>query len=179
VPELFTDRLHLRPWSEADLGPWAGLCSDPNFWRFPFGRGIDQSESEELFNSFLRHWEEHGFGLWAATLASNGKLIGFIGLAIPTFLPEILPAVEVGWRLGTEWWGKGLATEGGRASLAYAFEKLNLERIVSIVEPQNESSIRVAERLGMTLERKTVHPTLRMPIRVLELQRDHWTTSSA
>jgi RimJ/RimL family protein N-acetyltransferase len=75
-------------------------------------------------------------------------------LSIPTFLPEVLPAVEVGWRLGERHRGHGFATEAGRAWVRYGFEELRLESIVSIYEPENIASGAVMRRLGFTLERE-------------------------
>src|SRR5262249_43265932 len=77
------------------------------------------------------------------------RCLGFVGLAVPSFLPAVLPAVEVGWRLAREAWGQGLATEGARAALHQAFAELRLRSVISIIEPGNERSIRVAEQLGM------------------------------
>jgi len=98
----------------------------------------------------------------------------FLGLAPPEFLPEVMPTVEVGWRLDPEFWGRGLATEGGRAALGYAFETLNLEEVVSIYEPENLASGRVMERLGMKRFMDTTHPTLGLPLRVYRLTSSEW-----
>ncbi len=75
-------------------------------------------------------------------------MIGWAGLAIPHFLPEVLPAVEVGWRLSGPYRGRGLATEAGRAAVDWGFTAGGLSRIVSIYEPENLASGRVMEHLG-------------------------------
>jgi RimJ/RimL family protein N-acetyltransferase len=67
--------------------------------------------------------------------------------------PEGWPAIEVGWLIDRDRWGEGFATEGGRAAMQFAFDRLNLEHISSVIRPQNAPSIRVAERLGMQPER--------------------------
>ena len=174
MSELQTDRLCLRKWTASDADPWSKLCADPSFWRYPLGRAVGRAESAGLLTKFARHWDEHGFGLWAAIERERGVLIGFIGLAVPTFLPEVLPAVEIGWRLGTEWRGQGLASEGGRAAMAFGFEELSLGRIVSIAEPANTASLRVARRLGMTFDRATRHPALGVPLVVTSIDRARW-----
>jgi RimJ/RimL family protein N-acetyltransferase len=97
--------------------------------------------------------------------------IGFAGLAIPSFLPVILPAVEVGWRLAPAWWGRGLATEAARASIAFGFERLGLRSIVSVIDARNERSLRVAEKLGMRPGPDRLHPVTRRRLRVMELRR--------
>ena len=174
MAELRTERLSLRMWRASDLDEWSALCADPSFWRYPLGRALDAKESESLLKRFVRHWEEYGFGLFATTERTRGRLIGFIGLAVPTFLPEILPAVEIGWRLGSEWRGRGLATEGGRAALAFGFEEVGLERIISIAQPANTASLRVATKLGLTFDRTTSHPERGVPLVVSSIDRQRW-----
>ncbi|MGZ6697098.1 MAG: GNAT family N-acetyltransferase, partial [Solirubrobacteraceae bacterium] len=80
------------------------------------------------------------------------------GLAVPAFLPEVLPAVEVGWRLAREAWGRGIATEAARAALAEAFGPLGLASVISIVAEGNDRSVRVAEKLGMRRGADRLHP---------------------
>jgi RimJ/RimL family protein N-acetyltransferase len=87
------------------------------------------------------------------------------------FLPAVLPAVEVGWRLSSDVWGRGLATEGGRAGIEYGFDKLGLERIISIIDPENSASLRVAAKLGMRPGRDERHLLSGRPLRVYELGR--------
>ena len=116
-------------------------------------------------------WRNHGFGLWAAELRGTGELIGFIGLSVPLFLPEVLQAVAAGWRIHPRHWRRGLATEGGRASLEQGFASLGVDRIISIAEPDNEASIRVMRRLGMTEALRTTHPALEVPHSVHEIVR--------
>ena len=144
-----TDRLVLRPWVKHDLDPLAAIFAEPEFWRYPFGRGFTREETEQFLERQFDHWATHGFGSWAAELKDGRRLIGYIGLAIPTWLPQVMPAVEVGWRLHPDHWGRGLATEGGRASVRYGFEELALERIIAIVMPDNVASRRVMAKIGM------------------------------
>jgi RimJ/RimL family protein N-acetyltransferase len=75
---------------------------------------------------------------------------GFIGLSIPAFDAPFMPAVEVGWRLAFDCWGRGLATEGARAVVSYGFEELGLDSVVSFTVPENLRSRRVMEKIGMT-----------------------------
>jgi RimJ/RimL family protein N-acetyltransferase len=174
-PSLQTERLLLRPWRpEADLDALAAINADPAVmrWIAP-NRALRREESAALLDRIVRHWDEHGFGLWAVQPrpAEDGACIGFAGLAIPSFLPDVLPAVEVGWRLGRAWWGRGLATEAARASVRFGFETLGLQSVVSIIDPGNEPSLRVAEKLGMRAGRDRLHPVTRGRLRVMELGR--------
>jgi RimJ/RimL family protein N-acetyltransferase len=134
VPVIETERLRLRGWRDDDLDAYAALCADPEVmrWLGAHGEPKTRDESAEQLAGFRRHWDEHGFGLWCVTPIDGDGCLGFIGLAIPTFLPEVLPAVEIGWRLARPAWGRGLATEGARRVVPFAFETLGLDRIVSI-----------------------------------------------
>jgi RimJ/RimL family protein N-acetyltransferase len=130
-----TERLLLRPWRAADdLPPFAALSADPEVmrWIAP-NRPLEPPESAALLARIDDHWREHGYGLWAVQPRAGGATcIGFAGLAIPSFLPAVLPAVEVGWRLDRAWWGRGLATEAARAAVAYGFDALGLRSVIAI-----------------------------------------------
>jgi RimJ/RimL family protein N-acetyltransferase len=172
VPErLETERLLLRTWRPDDLDAFAAMNADERVMRFVGGRRpLAREESERLLGQIVGHWERHGFGLWAVQPRGDGaEPIGFVGLAVPAFLPAVLPAVEVGWRLAPGWWGHGLATEGARASVAAAWEALGLRRLLSIIHPDNERSLRVAAKLGMRPGRDRLLPGSSARVRVLEL----------
>lgn len=166
-----TERLELRRWHlEADLDPFSAICADPAVMQW-IGDGSAQTreQCELAIRAYEHHWEEHGLGLCAATLRSSGQLIGAIGLSIPAFLPEILPAIEIGWRLDQAYWGKGLATEAARAVMKFGFVEAGLDEIVSIHQVGNRASERVMDKLGMRLVRETVHPTWQRPLHVHEI----------
>jgi len=160
-----TERLLLRAWRPADADPFAALNADPEVTRYLRGP-MRRDESDELLARVRGHWQEHGFGLYAVEVKCSGAFAGFVGLAIPSFLPEVLPAVEVGWRLARAHWGNGYATEGARASLAHGFGELGLRQIISLIDPRNTASVRVAERLGMTRGRDRTHPVTRVRLAV-------------
>ena len=168
-----TERLLLRRWEADDLDAVARMNADADVMRYiAEGRPVSRADSASFLNSLMLHWEEHGFGLWAAVDKSSGELAGAIGLTVPTFLPAVLPAVEVGRRLDRRICGRGGATDGGRPGLRYRLETLGLERIVSIILSENEASIRVAEKLGLALERQEVHARSGHPLLVYAIERD-------
>ena|SRR5581483_4374700 len=175
-----TERLVLRRWRERDLDPFAEMCADSDVMRWiGNGRVRTRDECAAAIAAFERAWDARGFGLFATELKDSAALIGFVGLSLPTFLPEILPAVEIGWRLSRSAWGKGLATEGARAALAFGFEEARLDRIVSIHQVGNDASPRIMEKLGMRLERETVDPSCGRPVRVYEIARADWRRTSS
>jgi RimJ/RimL family protein N-acetyltransferase len=172
-----TERLLLRAWRpDTDLARLGALCADPQVMRFiGTGSALMAGEAGALLATITRHWADHGYGLWAVEVkreagGRRGELVGFAGLAIPSFLPAVLPAVECGWRLTRPWWGRGLATEAARASVAWGRERLGLERVLSIIMPGNTRSIRVAEKLGMRRGRDRIHPLTRRRLWVYESQ---------
>ena len=77
------------------------------------------------------------------------SFVGFVGLAIPRFEAHFTPCVEIGWRVASEYWNRGYASEAARAVLAFGFETLQLEEIVSFTVPGNFRSRRVMEKIGM------------------------------
>jgi RimJ/RimL family protein N-acetyltransferase len=172
--EVETERLLLRCWRPDDLDRLAEIFSNEAVWRYPFRRGWSRDETRDFLNRKIDEWRHRGWSQWAVEIKSESQLIGFLGLAPPEFLPEVMPTVEVGWRLDPAWWGRGLATEGGRAALNYAFETLNLDEVVSIYEPENIASGRVMERLGMSPHLDTTHPSLAVPLCVYRITATEW-----
>jgi RimJ/RimL family protein N-acetyltransferase len=179
VTTVETDRMILRPWTDADLDPLAAIFAEPAFWHYPFGRGFTRAETEAYLERQLHHWADDGFGMWAAELKEGRRLIGYIGLAMPTWLPQVMPAVEVGWRLHPDHWGRGLATEGGRASLRYGFDVLDLDRIIAIVMPENVASRRVMAKLGMIQVSTTRDAERHVGLEIHEITGASWAVRNA
>ena len=172
--ERETARLRLRRWHDDDLDDLHRVFAKPEVWWFPMQRGCTLDETRRYLTRRLEDWETRGWSHWAAVHKPDQRLIGLLGLSPPEFLPEVMPTVEVGWRLDPDYWGQGLAREGGRAALDLGFDALGLDEIVSICQPDNVASERVMRHLGMTLGRETTHPELGVPLRVYGLTRDRW-----
>ena len=148
---LETERLLLRPFQEQDLDAYARVCADAEVMRFlGDGRALSRTDAWRQMAFFLGHWQLRGYGLWAAVLKETNAVVGRIGL----HNPEGWPGLEVGWLLDRAVWGRGLATEGGRAALDFAFTVLKASRVLSVIHPDNARSIGVAERLGERFERR-------------------------
>jgi RimJ/RimL family protein N-acetyltransferase len=177
------DRLALRRFEATDLDELAEVFAHPEVWQFPYGRAFTRDETERFLDAQIEEWDERGFGCWIARLRETGAVIGYVGLSVPTFLPEVLPAVEVGWRFAPAHWGKGLAGEGARAALREGFTTLGLTTICSLPQTTNPPSFTLCERLGMTLQR-TIHcpPTDRrggVDARLYELTVAGWQAQQA
>lgn len=147
--DLSTERLILRRWRDEDREPFARMNADARVMEF-FPSTLTREQSDALADRAEAHLIEHGFGPWAAELRATGEFIGYIGLYTPRFEAHFTPCVEVGWRLDAAQWGRGLATEGARAVLEFAFETAGLPQVVSFTSEGNLRSRRVMEKLGMT-----------------------------
>jgi RimJ/RimL family protein N-acetyltransferase len=172
---LETPRLILRRWREEDVAPMAAINADPEVMRWIRDGSVrDEQQTRDGIRAWESEWETQGFGLFAVEVRSTGELAGFTGLSVPNFMPEILPAVEVGWRLGRSHWGQGLATEAAEAAVRFGFEERGLERIVSTTQVGNHASERIMTKLGMHPARETVSPPYGRRVRVFELSSDQY-----
>jgi RimJ/RimL family protein N-acetyltransferase len=147
--EVATRRLLLRRVGTADLDELATIFAQRGAWEFPYGRGLTRVETEAFLEQQDSLWRRHGFGGYAARERTGGRLVGIIGLSVPTLGTEPRAPVSVGWRLAPASWGKGYATEGASALIAEAFATLRCDRICCITQPENVRSVRVAQHLGM------------------------------
>lgn len=173
---LETERLILRRWEDRDREQFAALNADPEVMRY-LGPGIPltREESDGLVDRIEAGFDEHGFGLWCVDPRDDAvSCIGFTGLAIPTFLPEVLPAVEIGWRLARPYWGRGLATEAATAVMHHAFDTVGLDRVVSIRDLHNDASRRVMEKIGLLHDHDTVVPATGVQCSVYVLTARRW-----
>jgi RimJ/RimL family protein N-acetyltransferase len=141
--------LLLRRWRDSDRAPFASLNADPQVMEF-FEAPLTRQESDALVERIEADFEQLGYGLWALEVRATGQFIGFTGLSVPTFEAHFTPAVEIGWRLLRSAWGQGFATEAARQALAFAFDVVQLEEIVSFTTSAHERSQAVMRRLGMT-----------------------------
>ncbi len=123
---------------------------------------LSRRQSDEFVERIEAGFAENGFFLWAVEVRASGEFIGFTGLAAPGFEAHFTPAVEVGWRLAHSAWGHGYATEAARAALAFGFDEVGLDEIVSFTTPANRRSRAVMERLGMSHDPEDdfEHPSL-------------------
>lgn len=157
VPEVRTDRLLLRGWTDADRAAYAAINSDPAVMA-TLGPLQTTAESGAHVDNMMTKWTDRGFGLWCVDL--DGECIGFTGLNEPWFEEHFTRqaavaghrCVEVGWRLASRHWGKGYAPEAALAALAFGFDVLRLPEILSWTSETNHKSRRVMEKIGMTYD---------------------------
>jgi RimJ/RimL family protein N-acetyltransferase len=161
VPTLETERLRLRPFRPSDFTDYSAMYADPEVLRYLVGSGGRPWARDRSWRhmAFLQgHWQLAGSGSWAVEHKASGAFVGVIGFSEP----EGWPGLELAWTLARRWWGFGYATEGARAALAFAFTRWKRERVISLISPDNQRSIRVAERLGESLQGRISHNGVEM-----------------
>lgn len=148
---LKTDRLRLRELTTEDAAFMLKLLNEPSFIRNIGDRGVRTLEEARSYisNRIAASYKEHGFGLWLVEENESGEAIGVCGLLKREWLED----VDLGYALLPEYWSKGYATEAASATVAYAREALGLARVVAITDPDNQSSIKLLERIGFDHER--------------------------
>jgi RimJ/RimL family protein N-acetyltransferase len=169
----------LRPWTLDDREAWYELSTDP---RILIHIGKGQPPSDDEIDTRLRiaidAWDRPGYGLFACEplepADDDHAPIGLVGFAEPTFLPELLPVLEIGWRLRPRFWGRGYASEAAAAALTWAFDEDLFSRVVACIQVGNERSVAVADRLGMHPLFRTVIPSHECWADVYELTRAEW-----
>jgi len=146
--ELVTSRLRLRQWRESDREPFAALNADPAVMEF-FPSLASRESSDASIDIWQSQFSSQGWSNWAVEVLESGQFIGFVGLSVPRRVLPFSPCVEIGWRLARSAWRHGFATEGGRAALQVAFERIGLSEVVSFTSLMNVRSRAVMERLGL------------------------------
>jgi ribosomal-protein-alanine N-acetyltransferase len=157
--KLETERLLLRELSEDDVDPLARFYADPETMRY-IGGGVtlDREETRASLERMLGSFAAQGFGQLGVVRTEDGAFMGRCGILVwdpETWTPIRLPdatgpvEIEVGYLLGREYWGHGYATEAATAVRDWAFENLELERLIALIQPGNERSAGVARKLGL------------------------------
>ena len=160
-----TERLVLRKFTRGDVDNIAPILADAEVMRFSSNGPLTHGQSVTFVDKVLGNYREKGYGQWALINKEDGKMVGFCGF----FFQDVdgQSEVELAFRLDHNEWGKGLATEAAKACCDFAFQEMNLGRIISIIHPDNAASIRVAEKVGMQLEKETMYKNINVQIYAL------------
>lgn len=148
APVLTTERLELRMLQSRDFEQYAAIHTDPEVTFFTTRTHLDRYEAWRHLAMIVGHWHLRGFGMWGVFEKESGDLVGRVGF----YEPDGWPDLELAWTIGRQFWGKGYAPEAAKRCLDYAFEEMGRNRVVSLIDPENVSSIRVAEKLGEAIE---------------------------
>lgn len=152
IPVIETDRLRLRAWKMEDFEPLATFLADPELSLYRTAP-VDRFGAWKSMCAHIGQWQISGYGVFGAALKETDEPVGYTGL----YHPIILDEPELAWSLFRRYHGNGYAVEMARAARDWAARDLGLGPLASIVHPDNAPSIRVAERLGATLEGTTTY----------------------
>lgn len=151
---LTTERLCLRPFTMEDAPALFDIVQEPDvFQYFPTKANWALEKVERYLKHQAQHWETHGYGHWAVTLAASGPLMGWCGLE---FLPDT-NETEVGYLFSHRFWGKGFGTEAARAAVQFGLRDMGLQEIIGLTDPENIASQRVLEKSGLTFTGRQVY----------------------
>jgi RimJ/RimL family protein N-acetyltransferase len=153
VPVIETERLRLRAHRADDYATCVAIWSDPEVVRYIGGRAFT---SEEVWRRLLQYrgmWSLLGYGYWAVEEQDSGRYIGDVGHADlrRDLQPSLQGMLECGWVLAPQAHGKGYASEAVAAACGWADAQYPERRVVCIIAPENQASIRVAEKAGFRL----------------------------
>ena len=157
-----TQRLILREFQQEDAQKLALILANPKVMKFSPVGILSELQTKEKVEGFITSYEKHGFGKWAVITKDSNELIGYCGIALEEI--DNKDEREIGYRLDSNFWGKGLATEAALAALNYAFEQFKFPYILGIVERSNASSVRVLEKLAMKYKRETIFHGIKMDV---------------
>jgi RimJ/RimL family protein N-acetyltransferase len=150
---LETRRLWMRQMKNEDITELLAIFGDTEVMRFypaPFG----QRQMQDWLDWNQRNYKNYGYGLWSLLLRATGELIGDCGLVNQEV--DGVQEIEIGYHIRRDLWGRGVATEAALACRDYGFDILDRRRLISLIHPQNTASRRVAEKVGMTLQREAL-----------------------
>jgi len=152
---LRTARLLLRQWRTDDLEALAEIYTQPEY--LAHMRAVDRDGTAKQIEQFMHRWQDDGVCQWAAVDLGTDRLIGRIGLLRHHDWPLAPSPIEVGWVLHRDYWGQGLATEGGLAAMdCWRDLLLDDAQLISITVPANDRSRAVMKRLGLTYRGTTL-----------------------
>jgi ribosomal-protein-alanine N-acetyltransferase len=146
---LETERLILDAWQVPDVQALRPIATDTEVMRYITG-GVPWTDDQiqTFVERQLKLYSERGLCRWKLVSKATGEMMGFCGVGFWRDNPD----PEIGWWLARRYWGQGLATEAASAALRDAFERVRLDRIISIARPENTASLRVMDKLGLRRE---------------------------
>lgn len=148
APSLTTERLLLRMLQDSDFEEYSAIHTDAEVTKFTARAHLSRMETWRHLAMIVGCWHLRGFGMWGVFEKDTGALVGRVGFHQPDGWPDF----ELGWTIGRNWWGKGYASEAAKRCVDFAFHEMGRDHLISLIDPANVASIRVAERIGETLQ---------------------------
>lgn len=160
--QIETQRLILREFQREDFRELAPILADPQVMRFSSTGVLSIAQTQEKIEGFIACCDKFGFGRWAVILKQTNELIGYCGIAI--YRIDDRDEKELGYRLASRFWGRGLATEAASAAIRSGLDEFKLPYVFGIVERANIASVRVLEKIGMQYKRTTMFDDVEMDL---------------
>jgi RimJ/RimL family protein N-acetyltransferase len=160
-----TERLFFRHITNNDSNELMKILGDPEVMRFSVCGAEDHTGVQKFIDNTLKRYRRDGLAQWAVILKKTEAFIGECGISVQEV--DGVKEFEIGYRLNRAYWGKGFATEAATACRDFGTQAKNIERLISIIETENYASIRVAEKVGMQLEKDSVFH--KIPVKIYSL----------
>lgn len=154
-----SERLGFRNWNLSDIDELHEMNSDEKVMEF-FPSIPTKEQTIEFIHRMRKQFENKGFCYFAVDKLENNEFIGFIGLLEQTYEADFTPCVDIGWRIKSNEWNKGLASEGAKKCLEYAFNSLKIKNVYSITPKINTKSQHIMEKIGMKKQYEFEHSLL-------------------
>jgi ribosomal-protein-alanine N-acetyltransferase len=149
---LKTERLYLRQYKKEDIDSLHSIFSDAETMEY-YPALFNLKQTRNWIKKNQERYDEDGYGLWGLCLKQTNELIGDCGLVKQKV--DGKTEVEIGYHINKKYWSKGFATEAAKGCKEYGFQQLGLNKLISIIDPRNAPSIRVAEKIGFTKEKES------------------------
>ena len=170
-----TERLCIRPFQPSDAQAVITLMADPGFMKWSLDGVLSPGQARAKLKRFIDLQKTHQFSKWAVSAKDDRGLIGYCGFGLIPIDGKLEP--ELGYRLRPDVHGKGLATEAAKAVVGDAFIRLKMQFVQAIVDPNNNGSLRVLDKLGMIYQRQIIEYEREWPL--YRLERSAWEQSSS
>jgi RimJ/RimL family protein N-acetyltransferase len=170
---LITERLQLREMVDADLDFLAVMLADAEVMRY-YPKQHTREEAQAWLERQIWRYVHHGHGLWLVLDKASGEPVGQVGLVLQEVDGRSEP--EIGYMIHRPFWRRGMATEAALAVRRHAFEERGLERVISLIRPENLRSRGMAAKLGMKIERQAMFKDLPHLVYAVWRINDKWST---
>ncbi len=170
MPDILfeTENIQLRPIVESDFNALKTIWADPEVMYYSIaGIQTDEQIRERILKS-KKEYLIDGMGRWSVILKNTNQLIGECGISAQEVGDQL--EYEIGYRFAKPCWGKGYATQAATCCRELGFGKFGLQRLISIIDPKNQASIRVAEKIGMIKEKEFLFHNI--PVLLYNLDKD-------
>ena len=176
--ELATERLRLLPCIDEHLDGLHAIDSDPQVMRYITGRPYTRAETANVIERVKARWATVGYSWWSFIESASGQIVGagcVQNLRHSGSEPDLTCPIEIGWRVRRDKWRQGIASEAAQAMAQFAFQRLGIEVLYAVCNPENQASMAVMKKLGM--RRRGLEGWYAQQLMVYEMTASEWRTA--